>query len=61
MILNIQVSKPTLPINGNDLIQMGITPGPKIGKILSAVTDAWFENPNISREEAIQIAKAINI
>jgi poly(A) polymerase len=59
--LNIQVSKPQLPIDGNDLIQLGIPPGPKIGKILSAVTDAWFENPNISREEAIQIAKTLNV
>jgi hypothetical protein len=39
----------------------GIPAGPKIGKILAAVTDAWFENPNISKEQAIQIAKSLNI
>ena len=57
--LNIQVKKPQLPINGNDLLQMGIPPGPIIGKILAAITDAWFENPNISKEQAIQIANTI--
>jgi len=55
--LDVQVQKPSLPINGNDLISMGIPVGPLIGKILSAVTDAWFENPNITREQAIQIAR----
>lgn len=57
--LDIQVTKPQLPINGNDLIQLGIPPGPKIGKILSAITDAWYENPKISKEEALQIAKSL--
>lgn len=57
--LNIQVQKPNLPINGNDLQAMGVPKGPKIGKILSAITDAWFENPNISKEEAIAIAKGM--
>lgn len=55
--LNIQVKKPTLPISGDDLIAMGVKSGPMIGKILSSVTDAWFENPNLSREQAIEIAR----
>jgi poly(A) polymerase len=55
--LDIQVTKPNLPINGNDLLAMGFKKGPLIGKILSAVTDAWFENPNITREQAAEIAK----
>jgi hypothetical protein len=57
--LDIQVTKPTLPINGNDLQMMGIPKGPLIGKILSAVTDAWYENPNISKAEATEIALAM--
>jgi tRNA nucleotidyltransferase (CCA-adding enzyme) len=57
--LDLQVKKPQLPINGNDLIQIGIPAGPKIGQILAAITDAWFDNPNISKEDAIQIAKQI--
>jgi hypothetical protein len=36
---------------------MGVPQGPLVGKILSAVTDAWFENPNITREQAILIVK----
>lgn len=55
--LDVQVKKPNLPINGNDLQAMGLKPGPMIGKILGAVTDAWYENPNITREEALEIAK----
>lgn len=57
--LNITVSKPKLPINGNDLMQMGIQPGPIFKKILSSITEKWFENPDITKEEAIHIAKSI--
>lgn len=56
--LDVQVTKPNLPINGNDLLSLGVPKGPTIGKALSAVTDAWFENPNITREQAIEIAKS---
>ena len=52
-----EVDKPTLPITGNDLIAIGIKPGPVIGKILSAVTDAWSENPSITKDQAMQIAR----
>jgi poly(A) polymerase len=57
--LDIQVTKPVLPINGNDLLAMGIKSGPMVGKILNAVTEKWYENPNVSREEAMHIAKSI--
>jgi hypothetical protein len=50
-------AKPKLPISGNDLIAMGIKQGPIFKDILAAVTDAWFENPNISKEEALEIVK----
>lgn len=59
--LDIQVKKPNLPINGNDLLNLGVRPGPKMGQILGAVTDAWYDNPNISREEAIAIAQRMMI
>jgi len=55
--LDVQVKKPNLPINGNDLIALGIKPGPVFSKILGAVTDAWYENPSITREQALDIAK----
>lgn len=57
--LDVKVTKPNLPINGNDLLAMGVPQGKMIGKILSVITDAWYANPNISKEEAIQIAKEI--
>jgi poly(A) polymerase len=57
--LDIQVTKPVLPINGNDLLAMGVKAGPMVGKILSAVTEKWYENPSVSKEEAMHIAKSI--
>ena len=57
--LNVQVQKPVLPINGNDLMAMGIPKGPKIGKALAAVTDAWYENPNITKDDAIAIIRGM--
>ena len=51
--------KPKLPINGNDLIKIGLKPSPLFRDILNAVEDAWFENPNISRDEAMKIVNAM--
>ena len=61
--LNSQITKTNskLPINGNDLISMGLKPGPIIGKILNAVEDAWYENPNITREQAIEIVNRVKL
>lgn len=56
--LNMTVSKPKLPISGKDLMDMGIKPGPIFAEILAKVTDQWFENPNMSKEEALTIAKS---
>lgn len=50
--------KPKLPINGHDIIHtLGIKPGPELKDLLSAVLDAWYKNPNISKEEALRIVK----
>ena len=57
--LDIRVTKPTLPINGFDLGKMGIPKGPIYGKILSAITDKWYENPELTKEDAIEIIKQI--
>ena len=47
-----------LPVNGNDLIkELGIKKGPVIGILLNSIKDAYFENPNITREECLKIAK----
>ncbi len=53
--LNINVKKPNLPINGNDLKEIGIKPGPIYSKLLGLITDAWLENPNLSKDEAMKI------
>ena len=49
-------NKPKLPVNGGDLMKIGIPSGPKMGEILSKITDAWYENPNLTKEDAIKIA-----
>ena len=57
--LDIKVSKPNLPITGNDLLALGFKPGPSIGMALKAVTDKWYENPQISKDDALAIAKTM--
>jgi poly(A) polymerase len=52
-------SEPKLPITGKDLIDMGVKPGPIFSKILAAVTEKWYENPNITTQQALHIAKSI--
>ena len=54
---DLNTNKPKLPINGNDLIQIGFKPSPLMREVLNAVEDAWFENPNITRDEALKIAE----
>ena len=48
-----------LPITGFDLQNMGIKPGPIYADIMKAITEAWYENPNISKEQATEIAKQV--
>lgn len=56
--LDIKVEKPNLPINGIDLInEFGLTPSPLFKKILGDITDAWYENPNLTKNEAKKIVE----
>jgi hypothetical protein len=48
-----------LPINGDDLIARGWKQGPIFREVFNAIQDAWYENPNITRDEAFQIADRI--
>lgn len=49
-------NKIVLPINGNDIMkQLGLKPGPTIKVLLDIVKDAWFENPNLTKEEAFAL------
>jgi poly(A) polymerase len=51
--------KPKLPINGNDIMTtLGIKPGPEIKKYLDAVMNAWYKDPNITKEKAMKLVKA---
>ncbi len=44
-------------VNGNDLIAMGLKPGPIFGKILSAVEEAQLEGRLQNRHQALDFAK----
>lgn len=46
-----------LPINGHDLIALGLKPGPMFKEIMELIQDAWYENPNLTREEAMEIVR----
>ena len=47
-----------LPINGNDIMkEFNIKGGPNIGILLEAVKDAYFENPNMTKDEAFEIVE----
>jgi poly(A) polymerase len=51
-------SKPKLPINGFDLQkELKLKPGPIFTEIMQEITEAWFENPDLSKSEAMEIAK----
>lgn len=52
-------TQPKLPIGGKDLQAMGLTPGPIFSTVLKAVTDAWYENPSLSKEQALEIARNV--
>jgi tRNA nucleotidyltransferase/poly(A) polymerase len=44
--------KPTL--RGDDLIRMGLPAGPKIGRLLNQLRDAWLDNEITSTEEEVR-------
>lgn len=51
-----------LPLDGNDIKQiLGVKEGPIVGQAKKAVEDAWYENPDLSREEAEKIVAQFKI
>jgi tRNA nucleotidyltransferase (CCA-adding enzyme) len=42
-----------LAINGKDILDLGIKPGPQIGQILSELMQAVIENPELNSREAL--------
>jgi len=55
--LEIKPEKPQLPISGKDLIDLGLTPSPLFGTLLGKVEEAWYENPELNKEEALKIVE----
>ena len=51
--------KPKPLITGNDLIQLGLQPGKKIGALLTLIMDEQLEGKFTTREEALQRAKEL--
>jgi len=51
--------KVKLPINGNDIItEFKLKPSPKISILLDEVKEAYFENPNITKDECFEIVES---
>ena len=52
-----QIQNVKLPINGGDIMRhLGMKRGnPTVGILLEKVKDAYFENPNITKEECLKI------
>lgn len=47
-----------LPIDGNDVIKyLDVKPGPIVKQMLKAVEDVWLDDPNLTRDEALEIIK----
>jgi len=52
-------AKIKLPIDGNDVMEaLKLKPGPLIGKLMKVVEDAYLENPNLTRTDALSLVKA---
>jgi putative nucleotidyltransferase with HDIG domain len=46
-------------VTGHDLLALGLAPGPRLGEILRAVEDAQLEGRVRTREEALDLARAL--
>jgi len=55
MALNVEEKNIKLPINGFDIIRLGIPKGPQIKEVKNAILAAWYENPNIDIIDAVLI------
>jgi hypothetical protein len=47
-----------LPISGQDLIALGMKPGPKFSEILGAVKKIYLSDPKTDRQRYIQVIKS---
>lgn len=51
--------RPPRLIDGNDLIEMGLEPGPQFGEILGKLEDAQLEGAITTRDEAIEFVRRV--
>lgn len=52
------VEKVALPINGHDVMSaLQIDPGPAVKEALEKVREAWYDNPNLTRDEALELIR----
>jgi poly(A) polymerase len=56
--LEAQEGRPRL-LSGHDLISLGLKPGPKFRRILTAVEEAQWEGAVQNREEALNLAREL--
>ena len=53
------VTLAALAIDGNDLKELGLRPGPEFGRILEACLDAVIEDPKLNeRDRLVEFARA---
>jgi len=48
-----------LAINGNDLLELGLSPGPKVGEILKKIKIAYFEGKAPDKTTQLKLAKEL--
>ena len=44
--------KTNLPLNGDEIIALGILPGKAVGDAIDALTEEWLEKPDMTKEDA---------
>ena len=50
-----KIKKPVFPVQGKDILKLGIVPGPKIGKYLKKIEEWWIKNNfKPSKQECIE-------
>jgi poly(A) polymerase len=53
------IVKPPKLIDGNDLIELGVEPGPEMGTILETVREAQAEGEILTKDDAVNLAKRL--
>jgi tRNA nucleotidyltransferase (CCA-adding enzyme) len=57
--LGILHAKPTALLQGRDLLALGMSPGPEVGRILKAVYQLQVDGQLRSSQQALDAAKAL--